>query len=381
MEAFVDNVRKTTLFALLAVMAACGENTVGPKEQVQDVPNVQGQGVSTALSSTDTIRFSMTINPYSSTYVQLGAGNSISFPAASVCDPTTTTYGMGYWDSPCTAAKVPITVNVKAWMTPAGHAKIDFSPNIRFVPSALPTGWVTLTFADYAASQDPFFNILYCPTITNSNCVDESKLDPTVATVKNPVTGQLTRRVKHFSGYMVGAGDGDSSIASMSISASKTGPSNTANAQSVKYDAVKIHNVRPGQTASADIGPEGGILRLGSAGLTVEVPAGAVSTRTHFSVSAHPGNLLGYDFEPHGTHFAVPLRVTQSLRSLNSAAANLTLTGLVYFANESQVDQARGTVTSSELTSVVYDRPQQTVTFNVVHFSGYMLVSGRSMQE
>ena len=63
------------------------------------------------------------------------------------------------------------------------------------------------TFGDQAASQDAFYNILYCAS-TSANykrCIDESKTDPSVATLRDPLTGRVYRRVKHFSGYTVGA--------------------------------------------------------------------------------------------------------------------------------------------------------------------------------
>jgi len=85
---------------------------------------------------------------------------------------------------------------------------VDFYPNVRFVPSSDPYNWVVLSFADFSASLNPFFNINYCPVVTSNNCIDESKTDPSVATVHDPVTGKVTRRLKHFSGYNVAAGDG-----------------------------------------------------------------------------------------------------------------------------------------------------------------------------
>jgi hypothetical protein len=383
MEAFVKNLGKTTLLALVAMMAACGDNTVAPKSQADEIANVSGGGATGALTQTDTTRFSMTINPWSSTTVWLGAGNSITFPAHAVCDPTKSSYGMGEWDKPCTTLNAPITVAVKAWLNAAGHASVDFTPvdftpNIRFVPSVLPSGWVVLSFADYAASLDPMFNILYCTNMAQTNCINEATTDPTVATVRNAVTGQVTRRVKHFSGYMVGAGDDCPDCRSGESSVNPTHAPSATTAQSQKYKVVTVHGGKPQMTASADIGSEGGTFNLPSSGLTVVVPPGAVATRTHFSVTSQPGNLLGYSFEPHGTTFAVPLRVTQSLRSLNAPANQAVPLGVAYFASESHVDALAGTVLSSELLDIDVNYPAQAVSFNIWHFSGYMFVSGRS---
>ena len=52
-------------------------------------------------------------------------------------------------------------------------------------------------------------NIEYCKDVRDAgkdNCTDESKNDPTVATVKDPITGRYTRHLKHFSGYSLTSG-------------------------------------------------------------------------------------------------------------------------------------------------------------------------------
>jgi hypothetical protein len=205
MEALMKQVSKIALFAVVTFAAACGD-AVAPRSQAIDAPVAYGGGVTTELTTRDTVSFTITIDPWRSTLFNLGAGNTLTFPAGSVCDPNKSTYGDGEWDKPCTAARTTITETVTAWLDSQGHPQVDFSPNLRFVPSVLPTGWVNLTFGDYQASLDPTFNILYCKN-PKSPCVDESLKDPSLLTVRNPVTGKLTRRIKHFSGYLVGAGD------------------------------------------------------------------------------------------------------------------------------------------------------------------------------
>ena len=199
--------RRIALLALAATLGACSE-AVAPGSRAPDTQPLVG-GVTTDLSMTDTTRFSITIDPWRPTTFNLGAGNTLNFPAGSVCDPNTSTYGATEWDVACNAARYAVTVNVRAWLNAKGHPRVDFTPNIRFVPSLLPTGWVNITFADMAASLDPWYNILYCPTV-NGACLNEASTDASLLTVRDPVTGKVTRRLKHFSGYLVGAG-GDSS--------------------------------------------------------------------------------------------------------------------------------------------------------------------------
>jgi hypothetical protein len=195
---------KIVLFALVATLAACGD-AVAPRASATNSEPAFGGGVTTALSATDTAKFTITINPQHATYYNLGQGNSLTFPAGSVCD-VSSTYGVTEWDKPCVAARGAVVEHVRAWVDGQGHPRVDFTPNIRFVPSVLPTKWVILTFGDFAASLDPWYNILYCAT-ESSACYDESKSDLSLITTRNPVTGKVTRRIKHFSGYLVGAGD------------------------------------------------------------------------------------------------------------------------------------------------------------------------------
>lgn len=200
---------KTFNLALLAViatsLAACSETAIVPSEPQPSAASY-GEGSTQDLAGTDTIRFSITIDPNRNTYYYLGAGNSITFPQGSLCDPTKSSYGAGEWDKPCTVAKYALTVNAKAWLDRKGNPRIDFNKDVRFVPSADPNKWVVITFASLQASLDPMFNILYCPT-ANSACLNEAKKDPSLITVRNPVTGKVTRRIKHFSGYNVAAGE------------------------------------------------------------------------------------------------------------------------------------------------------------------------------
>lgn len=195
------------LIATTAGLVACSDNTVAPRAESSAV-TPDGGGVTTALSGWDTVRFSITIDPSRQTVFNLGAGNSIVFPARSLCD-TRSSYGATEWDKPCTLATSPTTVQVRAWMDKKGHARVDFDKHLRFAPTTNPAGWVVLTFGDFEASLDPFFNILYCPE-ADSDCYDESASDASLLTVRNPLTRKVTRRIKHFSGYNVAAGRDDS---------------------------------------------------------------------------------------------------------------------------------------------------------------------------
>jgi hypothetical protein len=200
------------LFGVGSLLAACSENSMAPRVPAADEPAAYeyGGGATADLSATDTLKFNITIDPSRQTYFDLGSGNSITFPTGSLCDPTKSTYGVGEWDKPCPVAKSPVTVKVTAWLDAKGHPRVDFNPNVRFVPSWDPRQWVRITFSDLQASLDLSFNILYCPT-SQSSCRDEARTDFTLLTYRDPITHKLTRRIKHFSGYNVAAGEGDDS--------------------------------------------------------------------------------------------------------------------------------------------------------------------------
>src|SRR5437764_4526430 len=100
MEALMNKVLTTVLTLTAMLAAGCSDGTVAPKSQASNAPAMNG-GFSGSLSGWDTARFNFTIDPHYTLTYQLGAGNSITFPAGSLCDPSTSSYGMGEWDKPC----------------------------------------------------------------------------------------------------------------------------------------------------------------------------------------------------------------------------------------------------------------------------------------
>lgn len=373
---------RSTLVALAAVLAACSEgNVVAPRSEAPSGPPAVGGGSTQSLSGVDTLRFSFVIDPSRNLWYYLGAGNSITFPAHSLCDPSRSTYGMGQWDKSCTPATSPLTVTAKAWIDASGHPRIDFNPQIRFVPTDNPAGWVSLTFTDYSGAQS-WLSILYCQNEHTSHCVDESKIDPTLATFRDPATGRLTRRIKHFSGYNVGAGDDSSSTGGGDASGMDrmpmSGPSfNSSSNSKQNINAVlRQSEVGTGHSASAVIGPWGGVLNMKSTGFTLIVPPGAVRTNTTFKVTAVPGKLIAYDFEPHGIRFNVPVLFVQDLRGANLKSLFNTSVHGAYFMDDSQLDESGGGALVDEVLNAAIDPFTGNAIFPIWHFSGYMLAMG-----
>ena len=220
----MKQVTQLALVALTMGLAACGDVAVAPQSQATDTPSGVGGGSNAALSAWDTVRFTFVIDPSRNITYSLGAGNGITFPAHSLCDPSKSSYGSGEWDKPCTAALTPTTIHAVAWLDGQNHPHIDFSPSIRFVPTSDPLGWVKISFTDYAASWLSTSTIGYCKQVADKTCIDESLKDLTMVTMKDPITGRLTRRIKHFSGYNVFSGrDDDSGGSSFSTGTANVG--------------------------------------------------------------------------------------------------------------------------------------------------------------
>ena len=122
---------------------------------------------------------------------------------------------------------------------------------------------------------------------------------------------------------------------------------------------------------SKTIGALGGTITIPNAGLTIVVPALAVSKNTAFKITARKGSYLAYDMEPHGTKFLVPLVATQSLVNTNAQGIlNLRLS-LGYYTDPSKL------TTVSEFLSVQIDLLRLTAVSTIPHFSGYIYATGR----
>jgi hypothetical protein len=126
------------------------------------------------------------------------------------------------------------------------------------------------------------------------------------------------------------------------------------------------------------ITPSAGTFAMPGTGLRIVVPAGAITTSSlAVRVSARGGSMVAYDFLPHGTVFARPLQLQQDVASTAlPGLANPTVEA-GYFANSTQLDPANNRARVDEVLPVRLDAARTTLTFNVAHFSGYMLSSGR----
>ena len=165
---------------------------------------------STSITSTSgsggSGRMLFTVGPYSTVRIRLG-DHQIYFPAGAICDPALSTYGPTEWDAPCQPLRSYITISATWWTDATGHPRIEFQPALRFVPTSDAAKWVTLTLKDQAASSvQPGQSLVITWRDGAGNWVDESLTDATLTTRTDPTTSSMSRRIKHFSGYMVAAG-------------------------------------------------------------------------------------------------------------------------------------------------------------------------------
>jgi hypothetical protein len=134
-------------------------------------------------------------------------------------------------------------------------------------------------------------------------------------------------------------------------------------------------------TVSKWIGPRGDSLKIKETGLKMTVPAGAVSQWTLFTVTAIAGDLVAYDFAPHGSTFAVPLEMQQELKGTNLAKPRGRFQKLQleagYFKSGDQLNHVDATVMVDEFLPADLDFKANKVKFLVSHFSGYVVSSGR----
>jgi hypothetical protein len=114
------------------------------------------------------------------------------------------------------------------------------------------------------------------------------------------------------------------------------------------------------------------------AGLTVTIPRGAVGDSTAtFTVTALPGSQVAYEFGPHGARFATQLRIKQALANTSWAGnTGMTRVSAGYFADAAQLSQSTGTAAVSE--EIAGTVTGGAFHFDVRHFSGYIMTTGRT---
>jgi len=197
---------------LLSALAGCREGVVSPAQRPIEAPHAAAPAPMSAAPQghptldlvgglPDSASVDFVITPNGGIF---DAGNhAVVFPAQSVCDPATSSYGPGTWDDPCTPLQAPISVHAEVRRI-NGQTAVDFTPSLRFVPSNNPARWVWLVlYTPSAVGQTDLtgFNILWERTF-GAPAVDETPTDSSLRTYVDTWQGTSLRRIKHFSGYI-----------------------------------------------------------------------------------------------------------------------------------------------------------------------------------
>jgi hypothetical protein len=193
--------------AVLAVASCSSDRSIAPA----GAPTVAGSQVLRALAVAQSVDFTI---PAQGGTINILDAYTLKFPANAVCDPNAMDTQAGYasqsWDAPCTVANGDIHVRATVkWSNGVLYA--DFEPALRFVPNksvTISTGVLAPVVQYYdAAGVEQGWSIGYTPAI-EGGVVNDALLDSSLRTVINGSTGKISRRIKHFSGYMIATGDG-----------------------------------------------------------------------------------------------------------------------------------------------------------------------------
>ena len=198
--------RAVALAVVASLLAACGDATA-PARGTGATPaaappsfDITGLAVPMTLTG-DTTYASFVVQPHETRTFVFDRHSAITFPANAICRQNEG-YGPTMWDHACEPTHRPVTVRVKSYRGADGHVNTEFHPAIRFNPK---TAGVFLYLEDYPGAV-PLWGeqILYCNDLRV--CIDESIADSSLKTFRDPVTGLYGRRIKHFSGYVIGVG-------------------------------------------------------------------------------------------------------------------------------------------------------------------------------
>jgi len=204
----------TAATAILALAACGGDSATSPRASTpRTAPSSNGPVLDMSGGKALGDQFAnFTITPDGGFFPLMGLF-AINFPANSVCDPDQSNYAD--WGQDCVTLQNNIDVQVRLRVTGSGIA-LDFSPEIRFAPSAGPVTISTDVFAPVLTGNKSFFSthpaslgllaMSYAPAL-GATPIADYKSDPELVTHVNLLTGRVWRVVRHFSGYLVGGGD------------------------------------------------------------------------------------------------------------------------------------------------------------------------------
>lgn len=180
------------------LLAACSGDSTAPS-----AARLQPVDASKALVGVVDGVYTFTIDPSQAQSIMLGA-SSLVLPASSVCTLATTSYGPDKWNDACVPEALPVTITAVVKNAATNHPSIEFAPAMRFNPATSVQLHLYVTNAETLGNMTV---MKYCGPFS-AVCVDESLTDSSLQTTVDAPAGLVSRRIKHFSGYVV-AENGD----------------------------------------------------------------------------------------------------------------------------------------------------------------------------
>ncbi|GAC1691719.1 MAG: hypothetical protein NVS9B3_10320 [Gemmatimonadaceae bacterium] len=191
-----------------ALVAACSDPVAAPTAR-QSLAASRHDAARATEGSTEALEY------HAADFVVTAAGGTFSvagirvfFPPNAVCDPRTAGYGPATWDAPCAVLTAPIAIHadVRTRGGPSASTWIQFTPDLRFAPVALgrPNVSITMKLPGRTPDRSSSPRILWLPS-PGAMPIDEGEDDPALRTALLP-DGFTSRRIKHFSGYVISTG-------------------------------------------------------------------------------------------------------------------------------------------------------------------------------
>ena len=203
-----SNLTRLVLAGVLTLMAACSaaDQAVSPLAERRLPAGAPSFDVIIDAMAPDSLSVDFTVTPSGGMFV-LGK-HAVYFPANSICDPATSTYGPDQWDAPCAPLTTDMKFHAEIRGSETGETWIDFSPSVRFVPTDDKDRkvWAIMNVGtDITRDNYRSFAMHWTPGSDKDVVVNEAAGDETLKTYIDLTNDIVFRRVKHFSGYLVGS--------------------------------------------------------------------------------------------------------------------------------------------------------------------------------
>lgn len=195
-----------SVYALLAsaLLTACAGDATAPAattpavSQTRNSPFVPTAAAKALIGVADGT-YQFTVDPTVDQAVNLGP-NYLGIPANAICDIATSTYGADHWNESCVPQTEPVQITAVVRNADSDHPSIDFYPAMRFNPDKTVNLYIYVPVGMDDFQKKWVMN--YCNDA--GTCIDESLGDPDLASYADHTNSMVFRRIKHFSGYLIG---------------------------------------------------------------------------------------------------------------------------------------------------------------------------------